>query len=375
MIHFLLCDFTSTLRKCLQKPQRPLSGSLLLANMLIITGLFFSSCDNDRQLSVPDVSHIDTGMDLVRFDSIMHHMDTTDIRNSLVALRNTYPDFTRIYFKRILHIAPESLADKQPLEQKIQQLISSREWKALNDTVVHIYPDLEDLRQELDQVFKFYKFYFPERQVPQVYTCLSEFGTANFLFAQQDGRDGLGISLDMFLGEQFDYTVLSSFSGTFSAFNARTLNRAHLVKKTTDVIIDDLIEPASQFRMLDVLVYEGKKQYLRELLLPYQSDTIRWEYTQEQMQWVKDNEWNIYTYLISNDLLYSTEVNKYLRLINPAPHSIDMPPEAPGRAVNYIGYLIVKSYIERNPNIPLAELLRTDDGQLFLEKGKYKPKR
>ena len=348
---------------------------ILAGSFLVLSILLIHSCKQGKKVNAPDVSHIEPDFQLIRYDSLLRLADSTSLAGHIEHTYKDHPDFAEIYFRRVLHLRNSYPSDAESFLSELQQLKAAKEWRSLNDTVRAIIPDLVEIKDELTQAFRYYQYYFPEHKLPDVYTCLTEFGTATFLFEQKGTRDGLGISLDMFLGEQFDYTVLSSYSGTFAAFNARTLNRSHLVKKVMDVIIEDRVPPTTKFRMLDVLVDEGKKQYLRELLLPYHPDTVKWEYTAEQMEWVLDNEWNIYTFLISNDLLYSTDVNKYLRLIKPAPHSMDMPPEAPGRAVNYIGYLIVESFVKRNPEISLQEMLEIDDGQFFLEKGKYKPRK
>jgi uncharacterized protein YjaZ len=109
--------------------------------------------------------------------------------------------------------------------------------------------------------------------------------------------------------------------------------------------------------------------------LPYQSDTIINEYSAEQMQWVKDNELNIWVHLLDNNLLYSTKSKDYFKLINPSPSSPGMPKKSPGRAANWMGYKIVKKFMEKNANFSLQDLISAKDAQFLLEDSKYKPPR
>lgn len=51
-----------------------------------------------------------------------------------------------------------------------------------------------------------------------------------------------------------------------------------------------------------------------------------------------------------------------------------MPKAAPGRTANFIGWQIVKAFMEKYPKTTLEELINMHDSQIFMEKSKYKPK-
>jgi uncharacterized protein YjaZ len=48
--------------------------------------------------------------------------------------------------------------------------------------------------------------------------------------------------------------------------------------------------------------------------------------------------------------------------------------ESPGRVGQWIGWQIVRSFMENNPQVTVQELLLMDAKQIF-EKSKYKPKK
>ena len=175
-------------------------------------------------------------------------------------------------------------------------------------------------------------------------------------------------------GDSINYPAMAKMDASFSAYNSRSFNRDHLVKKAVDAIIDDVLPMPRGTEFLPQLIREGKKYYISDKLLPYVSDTVIWEYSTEQWKWVQENEWNIYSFLVSNELFYSTNRAKYIRLITAAPSTPDMPPEAPGRSVIYIAYKIVERYAERNPSMSLQEIIDTDANTIF-QGAKYKPER
>jgi len=49
--------------------------------------------------------------------------------------------------------------------------------------------------------------------------------------------------------------------------------------------------------------------------------------------------------------------------------------ESPGEVGNWMGWQIVKSYMNRHPETTLQELVALDDMQEILSKSRYKPRR
>jgi len=51
-----------------------------------------------------------------------------------------------------------------------------------------------------------------------------------------------------------------------------------------------------------------------------------------------------------------------------------MPTEAPGRTANYIGWQIVKKFMQKKPKLTMLDLIAHNDAQKLLEESKYKPR-
>jgi len=242
------------------------------------------------------------------------------------------------------------------------------------DTCALVFKDFEPLELEFEEAFQFYKYYFPESQTPDLYTFTSEYSYQNFIF-DDNGKDGLGIGLDMFLGADYPYRKYLPENPSFSEYFTRAFNKEHLVKKTLDALIEDKIGRQQGDRLIDYMVQNGKKMYFLKALLPEVDDEIIMEYTTEQLNWCKDNELQVWAYFLGEDLLYSSERKKIRKLIEPSPQGpSDMPPEAPGRTANWMGWQIVKAYMKRHPDTTLEQLIEPGDAQKFMDKSKYKPK-
>jgi len=96
-------------------------------------------------------------------------------------------------------------------------------------------------------------------------------------------------------------------------------------------------------------------------------------YSESDLAWCKNSESSIWAFLIENDLLFSTRQKDYRSYLYHAPFSKGMPQDSPSRIAYYIGYEIVKSYMQKNRDITLYELMNDTDYNSILNKSKYKP--
>jgi uncharacterized protein YjaZ len=84
----------------------------------------------------------------------------------------------------------------------------------------------------------------------------------------------------------------------------------------------------------------------------------------------------MWQYFINDKLLFSSDSKLPNRFINLAPFSkfyLEIDNESPGRVGQWIGWQIVKSFMENN-KISVQELIKMDAKVIF-EKSKYKPKK
>lgn len=83
-------------------------------------------------------------------------------------------------------------------------------------------------------------------------------------------------------------------------------------------------------------------------------------YSGDQLAWVETNERNLWERLVSRQLLYSTSELDAMRLVVPAPVTSVLHPDAPGRVGRYIGYRILRSYLDHAGGVTPEETLFPD---------------
>jgi len=341
--------------------------------MSFLTSALFLSCGGEK-VEAPDVSNIQVDYDILRSEQDLMRLDTNDVLVNLEALMAKDSAFYDIYFSNVLRV-PLNRLNEEERAKFVKGFIRDDRIQRISHEVDSVFTDFSDMKPDFKEAFQYLKYYFPKKQTPDLYTFISEYSVQRFIFEDGPDKDGLGIGLDMFLGEDYPYLDYTGGNASFSKYLARRFNKRHMVKKVMETVVDDMLQDVRGDRLLDKMIHNGKKLYILQLLLPNASKQVIMEYTQDQLEWCEDNEAEMWAFFFNEELFYSTDINKISKLVNPSPNSSGMPPEAPGRTANYMGWQIVKAFMKRNPNVTLDELIAMEDSQKILEKSKYKPKR
>jgi hypothetical protein len=254
--------------------------------------------------------------------------------------------------------------------------ISNSDMQRLFNLVQEEFGDMKDLRKEFGNVEEKMRKKFPDRNEITVYSFISVFTIQRFIF--EDGeKDGLAFGADLFLGDKFQYSQLEKGQNTFSNYLVRTYNKEHLVKKLVDLWVDDIMGDFTGNRAIDYMIKNGKKSFLIKQLMPEINDTILLEYSKDQLEWLENNEQEMWTHMIKNGYFYTTDMYNIRHLTSASPNSqaLGMPIASPGRTGNYLGYRIVDKYVKRHSEENLSKLISNRDSQVILEQSKFKPKR
>ena len=234
--------------------------------------------------------------------------------------------------------------------------------------VMKQFPDIEPVRRDLEEAFRHYRYYFPDRKIPAVFTCMSGFN--NSIIA---GDSVLGIALDRYLGAGCEY-----------------YRRLNIYKYLSDRMTPENILPdciygwgtsewefdSAGYRddnVLSEIIHDGKLKYFEKCMLPEAGDELIFGFSPGQMKFCRNNESQMWQYLIEHKLLFSTDKFTIRKLTGEAPFTSFFTNESPGRAAVWIGFRIVESYMNGNHNVSLGELMKETDIQMILQKARYNP--
>jgi hypothetical protein len=123
------------------------------------------------------------------------------------------------------------------------------------------------------------------------------------------------------------------------------------------------------------IIHEGKLKYFEKCMLPELNDTVLFGFTEDQMKFCRNNERQMWQYLIEYDLLFSTDQFTIRKLTGEAPFTSYFTNESPGRAAVWLGFRIVESYMMKNREISLDALMDNTEIQGLIERAKYDPQK
>ena len=313
---------------------------------LLISSCFFIQCKKNDAVEMVDIKK-SIDLNIERFDKL--YAATTS--KTLPDLKSQYPFLFPTQF-------PDSI-----WYAKINDPI----FKELNVEVAKQFPDNKKFEDDIEMMVSRVKYYFPEEKNPRVITLVNEVLIDKKAFYT---NDLILISLDTYLGKNH------KFYEPFAEYQKANLETNQILPDLVTNFAFRKIVPSQDKTLLSEMIYYGKLHYLKDLLLPETPNYQKIGYTELQEKFCIENESQMWSYLVTEKLLYDNNIKNYQRFIEDGPFTkfyLDIDKESPGRVGQWLGWQIVKSYMENN-EATLDQLLKTEPTVIFNKSG-YKPKK
>jgi hypothetical protein len=256
----------------------------------------------------------------------------------LTRIKEKYGDFFEIYNHLIIRIGDTG---SPAYEQQLRRFLTDFDIYRLRNETRAAFPALDDIESEIEKGFRHYMYYFPGYTVPRIYTFISGF---NQSIVVADGI--LAIGLDKYLGP--DHKFYSQLQLPLFQRNKMYADRIPADCLTGWAMTEFEFDEGKD-DLLSNMIYQGKLLYFADRMLPHQHDTIKTGFTKAQLEWCRKNERQMWTYLVENKLLFSTDSKIIGTYINEGPFTSGFPRESPARAAVWLGWQIVDSYMRRTP--------------------------
>jgi hypothetical protein len=121
------------------------------------------------------------------------------------------------------------------------------------------------------------------------------------------------------------------------------------------------------------MIYEGSVMYFVDKMIPDKPDTLKWGFTSKEMNFCRENEQQMWAYLVENKLLFNSDKFTIDKFTREGPFTKDFSEESPARAAVWIGYRIVNDYMDHNKKPGLNDLMTEKDYQKILNASFYNP--
>ncbi len=316
-------------------------GRLLFLILLILVG-----CKKLNETE-EKIAEIPINISISRFDREFANAESNDLPN----LKAKYPYLFPAQFPDSVWVA--KLADTIQIE--------------LSEEVNKEFGNFEAEAADLESLFRHIKYYFPRVEVPKIVTVTSD--------VRYDQRviltdSLLLLGLDNYLGRDHHF-----YRG-IQSYLAAGLDKKYLASDVASAVAKKVLIHPRDRSFLGRMVYYGKELYLKDKFLPNTTDAQKIGYTQEEIVWAQTNEEQIWRHFVERELLYSTDTKLDRRFLDPAPFSkfqLELDSESPGRLGRYMGWQIVRAFMDKN-DISVHQMLSLSADEIF-RKSNYKPRK
>ncbi|WP_205503466.1 gliding motility lipoprotein GldB [Rufibacter psychrotolerans] len=261
------------------------------------------------------------------------------------------------------------LRDRYPSEELMAQSLL----RLATDTSIHklvresdaTFKDMSGIEQDLENALKHVKHYYPTFHIPKVQTFVS--GLSRDLLVS-DSLIVMG--LDFFIGEKASFRPQAP-QYILERYEKKNLAPSVMLLVSNKFNKTDFVNK----EMLDEMIDYGKSYYFTKQMMPCTPDSLIIWYTGQELADVEYNEGKIWAHLIEKGLLYENSQFIIRKYIGERPNVPEISARCPGRVATWVGWQIVRKYMENNPEVTLQQLMEEKNARKILELSKYKPQK
>ncbi len=299
-----------------------------------------------------------------RFEKDLFEIHKETFTQDTLNLYKKYGTFLDLYASQVIRVGNKHL----PLfRESLLGFINDPDIKSVKAETDRQYASMDSVRNGLSAAFNRYHKAFPDSVIPAIYTIISGF---NYNIVVEDSS--LSIGLDMYLGKACKFYELLSLP----KYKVSKMNRTMILPDAMRAwLMSNFEMKNSPEDLVSYMVYHGKLLYLSGQFLPEETEANLLGYSDAEYSWCEKNEAKIWSHFIDKKLFFSTDFNDQLIYINDGPFTKGFPEEAPSRIGIWLGFQLVKSYMNKYKDVTLPQLMQEQDAHKLFNASGYKPGR
>lgn len=320
--------------------------------------LLLQSCSSDPY--EVDLSKVNLKLEFINLDSIVNSSNNHQLIASKAQLIKSNREILDFSFGYCLGIplAPDSTFLRKVNEFKTDKYIQRLE-KATQKL------PKQKFKTELTAAFKRLKYHFPSSKIPTSVFFVNSLFSASVFCTEKE----IAIGIERYLGANAsvikELPPQQFYEWIKIGMEPRFLTRDALAAW----LMTNYLEETNENYAAEMIRW-GKILFLCKVLLPEEKEEIVLRYSAAQLEWANASEKAVWNYLVDKELLFKTDEETRINLLKEGPYSIGLPKESPDRIGQFMGYKIVKQYMDEE-EISLEKLVAMPYNELLQ---KYKVK-
>lgn len=325
-----------------------------ISRLVIISTLIFSIYSCNRNKLDVDVSEIE--VDIRYFNLNEELFASSDLKSTNAEMYEQFGDIYEIYISNCLKMGS---ATQLGVEDRLKAFVSNQDMKLVSEDIELVFGDLSSIKSEIDEAFKHVKYYYPHGPMPEnvlFYNSTFEYGVISY-------KTNIGIGLEMYLGPE-SKVIKRLPPIEFPEYQKEKMSSRYMIVDVARSWFEyHFMEEEIPEDFMGHLIHYGKIMYMLDAVFPREKDYVKIRYARDQLEWVKENEYMIWTTIVDSDILFTSDIKVIRNYFGDGPFTPGLPKGAPPRAGMYIGWQMVKDYMEANPDLKLPDLMRIPANQ------------
>lgn len=331
-----------------------------LRSTLLLFIIISAGCNNKS--APPDISDVEVDFQLIPFYEDLFSIHPDSVGQHIEALKTKYGSYLDAYSEGIIgvgHPGSEEYADN------MSRFLAYQPNQEVYDTCRVVFSDKVALKKDLEKAFRYYKHYYPQRNVPDVYLHISGF---NQSMAVDSGW--VSVSVEKYLGSDCAF---------YEWLETPQYLRSHM---TPEKVVPDVMKAIGMTEyayndsiddLISTMIYHGKMLHFVKRTIPDIPDTLLFGYTEKEMNWCRENEDFMWSAIVEQKHLFSTDPMLTRKYVGEAPFTSFFGQESPGRTGRYLGFQLLQSWMDEHPEYSFREMMQQSDPHRILAKARYRP--
>lgn len=286
-------------------------------------------------------------LDLSSRDEIRDFIAREPIVAEFFLLRNEYPNdsiFVEEMYRRFTH----------PMIDSLQMEIKK------------VFSDLSGLKEEFEEAFSLLKYYYPDAPLPKIKTVATGF---DYDLLVSDTL--IIVGLDYYLGEDAKFRPRNTYNYILKRYKPKFIVPSTML--IYGISGNYNYENEEDLTILADMISYGKSFYFTKRMMPCTPDSVLIWYSDTEMEGLDQNADIVWSHFLEENLLWESSHLVKRKYLEERPKTYEIGPACPPRIGTWLGWQIIKEYMEKNPQMTLPELMQNADAKAIFEEAKYRP--
>lgn len=315
------------------------------AVLFILSSFLFSCSSNPLDIKL-DNSPVE--IEFTNVDSYINGKDREEVTANIKMLDEKLGD---LFIFELSHNIRANVVDSTyPIVYDFYNMDYIKEMEAEKEK---LYPGLTAHEGRINKAFQYLTHYFGDSLLPKNIFYM------NKMFSLITcNEENISVGLESYISPKSD--IVESVPGDqLYQWQRDRMDISFLERDVLLSWIQVQLFQEMDGNLVEHMVQAGKILYILNAVFPKETEAYILRYSEDQYKWAKNNEENVWNYLVGQQMLFKNDETIKTNFMNEGPTTIGLEEGAPDRYGQYLGYKIVKGYMLKNKALSLQELINT----------------